>query len=285
MQQKLLAAATTLAITSIATPVFAQFTLSAGVQGTRMDVESESQRMLVIPNNKQSTIGPDTTTLLLDDSENNESTNVGGELAAGYQFNFANNLNIALEIFGQLSNTQVDTPVFANGSALLITKIGIPAQDATASFNWIAGLRARPGYYMTPKTRLFLDGGIVWGGFELEQAADVVNFFNVNLPADFDRTETETLVGWRYGAGIEYKLTPSFVIGVDYIITEFEEFTSDTVEDFATFINSQLSQGGGSLTANSEYQSTLHTAGLNFKYLFGASKVKPPQRYYEMRDK
>ena len=261
--QKLLLSAVGLLVATLAIPALARFTVSLGAQSTQMDIESEADRYLSFPVEDKGTV-----TLDLKDAENNQDTDWGGELAVGYQYDFNPTLNIALEAFGQLVTTKVDAPVYSSHTDFLLAEGHVPVYDATASFNWIAGLRLRPGYYVTPSTRLFIDGGIVWGDFELKQDDVVMDFWNSLPYADFDETERETLVGWRYGAGVEHEVTDDFAIGIDFIITEFETFESDSVEDVSKLFSS-LAGPNVTTAAQSTYTPTLTMIGLNFKYLLG----------------
>lgn len=258
---------------NVAVPAFAQFTMSMGVQSNQMEVESHTH-LYIAP-----------MPLNLDDHENNQQTNVGGELAAGYQFDYDPTYNVAIEIFGQLSNARVKVPVSPNGADELTIGSNAPVEDATMSVEWIAGVRMRPGYYVTPAVRLFLDGGVVWSNFELKQTDALQDYINgVPLLTHFDQSQTETLFGWRYGAGVEYNINEMMVLGLDYIITEFEHFDSDFVKD-AVHQGSEIGQISASGFA--KYTPTIHSLGLNFKVLFGGTQqsAPPPRQPNVMRDK
>ena len=268
MQKQLLSASALLLATGMAVPTFAQFTLSLGAQSNQLEISSHNQLFFsnFQPHNEQNIAQNN---LNLNNSNNSQETNVGGELAAGYQFNYDATYNVAIEIFGQLSNTRVETPVAPNGIDVLTTLYSVPLADATASFEWLAGIRMRPGYYVTPAVRLFIDGGIVWGDFELEQSDALHHFVNATLATNFDQSQTETLVGWRYGAGVEYQFNEMMALGLDYIITEFDEFSSDFVEDAAA---AGAIIYGSPINAHADYTPTMHTLGLNFKLLFGGTQ-------------
>jgi opacity protein-like surface antigen len=260
MKKALLSTTALLVAAGIATPSIAQWTISAGIQSAQLEVESDSEAYVT-----PSTPNPFATSSF-DFSRNDQDTSIGGELAVGYQYNINNVYNVALEGFGQLSAAEVDVDA-------------VSPYDANASVTWVAGLRLRPGYYVTPSTRLFIDGGVVLGGFELEQAENTIQGAERALKTSaLDKTEVDTLCGWRYGVGIEHKMTENFVMGVDYTVTEFETYTSDFLEDAVEIAHAQGKTGD----AKAEYSPTLSTLGLNFKYLFGAKKQ--PRRY-QMMDK
>lgn len=280
MHKRLLSTSALLLAAGFAVPAFAQVTVSLGVQSSQLFVESETTFLASDPKVVDPSIRP----LNLADADDNQATDVGGELALGYQFNVNSIFNIALEGFGQLAATTVDTPIFPDGADVLLSEIetGLttPLQSAKATFNWLAGLRVRPGLYITPKTRVFVDGGVVWGGFELEQSRDTVDFLNAVSSFDFDHKESKTLIGWRYGVGAEYDITDNFVVGVDYTVTGFDEFNSEFVEEFGEYATT--TGLFGTVTSSASYVPTFHTLGLNFKYQFGAKREhKQPHTYID----
>ena len=74
------------------------------------------------------------------------------------------------------------------------------------------------------------------------------------------------------------------------VITEFADITSEFAQDVSYTLNQDLHNMDPALyySASAEYAPTLHTLGLNFKYLFGggAKKETPKPYYYSgMRDK
>lgn len=280
MKKILLSAAALLVAMGFTTSTLANFSLSVGIESVQMDIESHADRSIAVSGN-------DNGLFLFNDSEDNQSTGVGGEVALGYEYDITSEVNIGLEIFGQIDNTDVATPVYANYTDVFTTDIDAPVYDAIASFEWFAGARLRPGYYVTPTTRFFIDGGVVWGGFKLEQSTIVADYWNAVLGTDFDRSEKETLVGWRYGAGVEHEITDNFAIGLDFIVTEFEKFESDTIEDVAALFTNPGNGDTTTIHAESSYRPTLTTIGLNFKYIFGAKEIarQAPRQYYPMTDK
>ncbi len=260
MQKTLLSTTALLITAGIAVPAFAQWTISAGVQSTQLEVESRFQSSLDSINGNQ------------DYSRNDQATGIGGELAVGYQYNFDTTYNVALEAFGQLSDAQVRT----QGMDVDTTNGDFQLLDPQASITWIAGLRLRPGFFVTPSTRVFLDGGVVVGGLEVEQNDDLVATIASETGQTLDEEDVTTLWGWRYGAGAEHKFTENFLVGLDYTITEFDDYKSEFAQDA-----SSTSAVPG--TQSVHYTPTLHTLGLNFKYLFGASR-HVQHHHYEMKD-
>ena len=268
MQKQLLSMSVLLIAAGLAVPAFAEFTLSVGVQSSELDVESRNKVM-----------GPPNSGIDIDRTESNNDTSLGGEVALGYQYDFATDYDLAIELFGQFSGADTAVPIEADSLAPMFQQFGLPDEDAHASFDWMAGIRLRPGYNVTPSTRFFIDGGVLLGSFEMEYSDAMIEQVSNLLTTNFASSETETLFGWRYGVGVEYKVTHNFMLGVDYAITEFNEFTSDFVEDAAA---AALPQHQTHVDAESKYTPTFYTWGLNFKYAFGA---KQPKRHAEMKDK
>ena len=89
MQKQLLSISALLITAGLTVPAFAEVTISVGVQSSELDVES---RNIVINHD-----------VVIDRTESNNDTSVGGEVALGYQYDFATDYDLAIELFGQFS--------------------------------------------------------------------------------------------------------------------------------------------------------------------------------------
>lgn len=250
MRIKLLSTCVLIGSSILAIPALADFTISAGIQSTTMDVHS----------NMNVTEPPgmgDPDSFPINGFEDDFDTDVSGELAVGYQYDFDDTYNIALELYGQLLAPQVVVPFYAGDNNDF-------SNDAVhTSFDWITGLRLRPGYYVTPSTRFFIDGGVALGNFKAEYPNELTFSDDRGITVfPTHSSETSTLWGWRYGVGIEHEIDENFLIGVDYTITQFNEMNATVVSD--TLLDPSL----GFEQASMMYTPKLSTLGLNFKYLF-----------------
>ncbi len=152
--------------------------------------------------------------------DNNELRN---ELAVGYQFGFNEDYHLALEVFGQKNMPYSNLPVGAYYNADEQTPIDDPEllqEDARNDFDWTTGIRLRPGYNVTKNTRLFLDGGVVWGDFSME----LTELDSARMGPVDELASSNTVRGWRYGAGIEHHIphARAFSLVLDYSMTDFE---------------------------------------------------------------
>ncbi len=153
------------------------------------------------------------------------------EFAVGYQFGFNDSYNLGLELFSQKNPGELRVNNYA-----LNSEEATPADiqeiwglnDGRADLDWAGGVRLRPGYNVTGTTRLFLDGGIVWGDFSMEltdaTGATALPFGDENMP-------TDTLRGLRYGAGIEHHVrsNSNLSLVLDYSMTEFESMNANNL--------------------------------------------------------
>jgi opacity protein-like surface antigen len=168
---------------------------------------------------------------LADDSITNRSNELRNELAVGYQFGFNDTYNVAFEVFGQKSPTEttrimhssygIDEPTPVDNNEIW----GL--DDNRADLDWATGVLLRPGYNITNTTRLFLEGGVVWGDFSME-LTDSSNGVGAAQLSNADLVQNDTLRGLRYGAGIEHHLKSinNLSLVLDYSMTEFESSSS-----------------------------------------------------------
>jgi opacity protein-like surface antigen len=223
--------------------VFADFSLSAGVQSSTIDVRTN---MHVVENDGFNIVG----------YEDDFDTDISGELALGYQYDFDETYNLALELYGQLVSSQAISPFYAGDNN------DYSNDEISTSFDWIAGLRLRPGYYITSNTRFFIDGGVALTRFKAEYPSSLTSSDHRDVTIyPTASSESSTLWGWRYGLGIEHEIDDNFIIGVDYAITQFDEMN-------ASVVGNTLETDPNIATASMAYTPKLSTLGLNFKYMF-----------------
>ena len=185
MYKKLLSTSTLLIAASAATSSFAQVTLSLGVQSSELDIETQNEMFIPVDG------------ININRTESNNNTGLGGELALGYQYDFNPTFDIAVELFGQLSGAETKTPLTADSGGTFFSAAHVPFKDSVASFDWIAGLRLRPGYNLTHSTRLFVDGGIVLGGFEVTHNDQTVDAINAEIDRNWSNLKIQL-----YSAGV-----------------------------------------------------------------------------------
>jgi outer membrane immunogenic protein len=107
--------------------------------------------------------------------------------------------------------------------------------------NWLGTARARAGYALD-RMMIFVTGGAAFGGVQT----------GLNPPATFD---TATHVGWTAGAGVEYALSPAWIVKAEYLFVDFNNASCVTVANCGTAAGATAV-----LTEN------LLRAGINYKF-------------------
>jgi outer membrane immunogenic protein len=104
------------------------------------------------------------------------------------------------------ANKQVGSFVFG-----MITDIDIGAIDKSGNkLAWLGTTRGKAGFLLTPTLWVYGTGGVAYGGVNLGTIQ------NGNLVADLNGFKMPT-VGYAFGAGAEYALSPNWGLGVEYL--------------------------------------------------------------------
>jgi outer membrane immunogenic protein len=132
---------------------------------------------------------------LTGDDSTGENGNFGvlGGLFGGYNFNFANQLNLGLEAFVNADSAKFNESVNAVGY--------------TGKLTYNYGLRVLPGYQITADTDLHLLAGVARGHFE----GSSVNFSN-----------SQNVNGWQLGLGSTTSVNTNFAVRGDVIYTGYK---------------------------------------------------------------
>jgi outer membrane immunogenic protein len=139
-------------------------------------------------------------------------------------------------------------PAFGGGSMVLNTNV---------STNWLATVRPRIGYSFD-RTLFYATGGVAFGAVrfsntDLEFAFNGAGFGNEASAA------SQTKVGWALGAGIDYFLTPSWILSAEYLHV-----------DLGTSNASGVVRSGNPFTAtlnfSTKLQSDIVHAGIAYKF-------------------
>lgn len=100
------------------------------------------------------------------------------------------------------ANKQVGSFVFG-----MITDIDIGAIDKSGNkLAWIGTTRGKAGLLLTPTLWLYGTGGVAYGGVNLG-VINQVDFTGFKMPT----------VGYAFGAGAEYALSPNWGLGLEYL--------------------------------------------------------------------
>jgi len=139
----------------------------------------------------------------------------------------------------------------------------------TFKSTWDAGIRGRIGYLVTPATLVFATGGAQWMEIKTESRCGVLSdcvpgaFAVLFAPANISHTDTR--VGWTVGGGIEWMVTPNWLVRGEYRYADFGR---------ATFTDTRVNPAGPvTQVATYSVDVVTHTALFGIAYKFGSPVV------------
>jgi outer membrane immunogenic protein len=132
---------------------------------------------------------------------------VVGGLYVGYNAQFGQ-IVVGLEADAELAS--------ASGDGTLDLLVGLPGDSVrtSAEESWRGSVRARLGYAIDTFMP-YITGGVAWSDWDLHSTLNDVDL------GGFEERNSDTLVGWTIGAGMEYAFTPNLIGRVEYRYTDF----------------------------------------------------------------
>ncbi len=135
---------------------------------------------------------------------------VGGK--AGYNRQWG---SFVAGVEGDISWRHFDKMVATAGSPFLTFPLGTAAFTTTVSTNWLATIRPRIGYAVD-KALFYATGGVAIG--DVKYSNTYVGFSPLGFGLEFETAAaSQTRVGWTVGAGIDYAITPHWVVSGEYL--------------------------------------------------------------------
>ena len=135
----------------------------------------------------------------------------GGQL--GYDYQLTN--RVVLGVVGDMAWANLNGSACAEVTAGGCT--GNPRDSyAIGTVNWLATIRGKAGFAVSPQALLYATGGAAFAG---TKARDT--FINGTQ----DITSSATNSGWAIGAGVDYKFTRQISFGLEYIYADFGKHT------------------------------------------------------------
>ncbi|WBL79946.1 outer membrane beta-barrel protein [Bradyrhizobium xenonodulans] len=102
-----------------------------------------------------------------------------------------------------------------SGSPFLTFPAGTAAFSTSVSTNWLATIRPRVGYAVD-KALFYATGGVAIG--DVRYSNNYVGFSPLGAGFEFEAaTVSQTRVGWTVGAGIDYAITPHWIVSGEYL--------------------------------------------------------------------
>lgn len=177
------------------------FYIGAGVGG---DITNFDKK-LYIQNASQQTI--------YDKNDNLAGQGIFGGGVIGYQWTFANQFNLALELNGSLSSLRYHGAYEDNSLA--------ETSSGTFTLNRSFGVSFLPGYAVVPRAILYARLGVVRGRFNYQETKLFAN-------QSAEVNQTEWLNGYIYGLGVETAMTENISLRVEYDRINYQTYTNQT---------------------------------------------------------
>ena len=171
------------------------------------------------------------------------------------------------------SGSQSFATIGGTGPSFCPTSTGTPFAAALCgakndlSVDYFGTVRGRLGYNLGG-TLLYLTGGFAYGGVNTSSTyADYTSPSTLNLHGRV--SNSETLTGWTAGAGVEYKISPSWSLKGEY---QFVDLGSISAGPGATFIGSSTTPTSPQYALNSRSQQVeFNTVRVGVNYFFNAA--------------
>jgi outer membrane immunogenic protein len=93
---------------------------------------------------------------------------------------------------------------------------------------WLASLRGRVGFLVTPALFLYGTGGVAWAGLDSSESVicHAEQCLAGNDPTTVRAKSSETTIGWVAGAGGEWRFAPRWSLKVEWQHYEFDDVNS-----------------------------------------------------------
>lgn len=142
---------------------------------------------------------------------------------AGLNFVFPTNILIGVE--SDWTELGINTGVEQSGRIAVSDGFAHFIYRSELEMEWQATVRGRLGF-VAGNALFFATAGVAWLRVDWDDLTTVTN--NVFTPSSItgDHSAGETLVGTVVGGGVEFAVTPTVIIGSDYLFEDFESFNS-----------------------------------------------------------
>jgi outer membrane immunogenic protein len=137
-------------------------------------------------------------------------------LYGGYNWLIGERVVAGVELAGGYANNKSDKNEFTIPSFSGLFRSGT---TVTVKSDWDASLRGRLGFLVTPSTLLYGTGGLAATRMNATGSCSSIGII-CGVPVKHD--ESETLLGWTAGFGVETTLTERLVARAEYQYTDYE---------------------------------------------------------------
>lgn len=184
---------------------------------------------------------------------------LGNDLGYGAALFVGHNLQFGSYVVGVEADGQYLFSEKRKGSGgTLSTGDAITAgNNLSSSSIWDASLRARGGYVVTNDMLVFATAGLAVGSTKHSLTTAGVTPAQTTV-ASIDQKGTQ--IGWTAGAGVDYRIMPSWVARAEYRYTDLGSKTLTTV--------------GGTNNASYKFSDNSHSVRLGAFYQFGDNSLQ-----------
>src|SRR5207247_623483 len=136
-----------------------------------------------------------------------DETNVIGGVYAGCNYQFAGGFVIGAE--GDWSATALSNSAFAVNTFANGLPVGGGGVTYNESVKWLASIRGRLGYAVSPSLLLFVTGGAAWANSDYSGVhAYLGGCPNCSVTGGFNTTRS----GWVVGGGLDWAWTNNWIV-------------------------------------------------------------------------
>lgn len=121
---------------------------------------------------------------------------------------------------------------------------------------WFGTARLRGGILATPRTLLYVTGGLAYG--EIKTTATLAGATPAGVAITSVGSDSDTRLGWTVGAGVEGMITQNWTAKLEYLYMDLGSFTAGTFTLApASTINARV---------DSTFRDHILRAGINYKF-------------------
>lgn len=192
----------------------------------------------------------------------------GGQIGYTYQFGARFVVGVEADIQG-LAGASGDGTL--SRATRLLTQPIASILTATKSLDYLATVRGRAGFLLTPTLLLYGTGGLAYGG--VTTGANLSQFISYIFPFPLTISgisrASNSRVGWTAGGGGEWMFCPNWSAKLEYLYFDLGSVTHATVTSFVIPVFEPYQ----TTRSTARYNGHVIRAGLNYHLNWGAPPV------------
>lgn len=138
-----------------------------------------------------------------------------------------------------------------------VTPVGFvnTTQSNESKITWFGTARAKAGF-ASNNWLIYGTGGLIYGGVK---TATALNCPACGPPQFFAGSTSSTKAGWTIGAGLDYGLTPNWILGAEYLYFDLGSISTTATLTSGTNVNTTF-------TSNSKFRGSIARVSLDYKF-------------------